>query len=396
MIMQLDGGPNQQIKTIATRIEIPQLDMLRVLAMLAIFWHHLWKTVIVTPESTVQKLVNPVLASASDGVIIFNIISGFLLALPHLGPQHRPFMGYGAFLRKRVLRVIPPYYLALLIFTAANIIHFAYPLPAAFNMLAEHLLFVNSLDYSNMFSNFSHFWYMGQLAQFYIFFPVILIIFNRIGATRAALAIIALCWSSWMFLAWYIPSPESSFPSFAEKLMHFNLPGRLPEFVIGMWLASLWKPDEIKKRELFSGPFGIFAGVMATYMCIGGSLLPSMNLAFLHLFHVAVIFVLFLFLFTWPPAASFGRSGFLKTVSGHSYSVYIVHVPIFSYVGVMPNSVSHTTPNFIFLTCMLLPLCYVAAWLLDQVSGRITEWNWRWKIIQTGVRRRAALSDKAK
>ncbi|MEN6441002.1 MAG: acyltransferase [Syntrophobacter sp.] len=353
------------------RIEIPQLDTLRVVAMLAIFLHHLWKTVIVTADGAAQKILDPVFSSASDGVILFNIISGFLLALPHLGPERRPFMGYAAFLRKRVLRVFPPYYLALLLFTAANILRFDYPLPAALEMLVQHLLFVNSLDYGNMFSNFSHFWYMGQLAQFYLLFPVILLLFNRMGPAKAALTITTLCWGTWMFLAWYIPSPVSSFPSLAEKLMHFNLPGRLPEFAIGMWLASLWKSAGTSRRDLFSGPFGVFACVMAVYLFVGVALIPMMSLAFLHLFHVALAFVFFLLLLTWGLAFRFGQFGFLKRLSEHSYSVYIVHVPVFSYVGVMPSTVTHTLGNFVFLTCTLLPLSYVAAVALDFLSGRI-------------------------
>jgi len=362
-----DQGPSAPMK----RIELPQFDTLRVVAMLAIFWHHLWKTVIVTADGTIQKIIDPILSSASDGVIAFNLISGFLLALPHLGPERRPFMGYGAFLRKRVLRVFPPYYLALLIFTAGNILRFDYPLPAAFTMLAQHLLFVNSLDYANMFSNFSHLWYMGQLAQFYLLFPLILLLFNRIGPARAALTITAVCWGTWMFLAWYIPSPASSFPSLAEKLMHFNLPGRLPEFAIGMWLASLWKIEGSGLRDLLRGPFGVFSGIMAVYACVGAPLISSMSLAFLHLFHVSIIFVLFVLLLTWRGSASLGRCGFMKRISEHSFSLYIVHIPVFSYVGVMPTTVTHSLGNFGLLTCLLLPLCYIIAVALDSVSGGI-------------------------
>ena len=224
------------------RVAIPQLDTIRVLAMLAIFFHHLWKTVIPTPQDALERILNPLFSAASDGVVLFNIISGFLLALPHLGPAHRPFAGYRYFMQKRFLRIIPPYYLALLFFTLANIVHFDYPLRPAFEMLLQHLLFVNSLDYSNMYSNFSHFWYLGQLAQFYLLFPVILGLFIRLGPIRASLSIIALCWGGWLLYAWCFPAPPHALPDFAENLMHFNLPGRLPEFAIGMWLASLPNP----------------------------------------------------------------------------------------------------------------------------------------------------------
>jgi peptidoglycan/LPS O-acetylase OafA/YrhL len=107
--------------TLPKRFPLPQLDTIRVLAMLSIFLHHLWKTVFTNPEGIYQQILDPVFSTASDGVILFNIISGFLLAKPHLGPEQRPSMGYGDFLRKRFLRIIPAYYLALLVFTLVNI-----------------------------------------------------------------------------------------------------------------------------------------------------------------------------------------------------------------------------------------------------------------------------------
>ena len=114
-----------------------------------------------------------------------------------------------------------------------------------------------------MYSNFAHFWYLGQLAQFYLLFPVILSLFMRIGPTRAALAIVALCWGGWLFYAWCFPAPPNAPPDFAENLMHFNLPGRLPEFAIGMWLASLRTPGaHSMPPNIFKNPFSLFAAVL--------------------------------------------------------------------------------------------------------------------------------------
>ena len=102
--MDQKGQESRTPTTRSKRLSIPQLDTIRALAMLSIFLHHLWKTVIVTPQGTFQKILDPVFGSASDGVILFNIISGFLLAMPHLGPERRPFIGYRQFLRKRFFR----------------------------------------------------------------------------------------------------------------------------------------------------------------------------------------------------------------------------------------------------------------------------------------------------
>lgn len=359
--------------TLPKRFALPQVDTIRVLAMLAIFLHHLWKTVIVKPEGTFQVLLNPIFTSASDGVILFNIISGFLLALPHLGPEHRPFAGYRFFLTRRFFRIIPPYYLALLFFTAANMLRFAYPLVPALDLLLRNLLFVNSLDYANMYTNFSHFWYLGQLAQFYLLFPVILSFFMRVGPGRAVVSITALCWASWVFLAWYFPeSPGSSQPGCMENLMHFNLPGRLPEFAFGMWLASVWNPSAATAwKSISNRPFLLFAACLVLYLVAAAPFLPAMTLPFIHVYHVAIGVVIFLALFVWTTAARIGRTGLMKKFSEHSYSLYIVHHPFFSYAGVTPATVSHTLGNFTLLALVLLPLSYLGARVLDHMSGGI-------------------------
>lgn len=363
---------NQSLRAPTERITIRQLDVIRVLAMFGIFLHHLWKTVITAPQGMLQSALDVLFNAASDGVVLFNIISGFLLAMPHLGPQGRPLAGYRSFLKKRFLRIIPPYYLALLLFTSANILYFDVPLIPALDTLLQHILFINSLNYSNMFLNFSHFWYLGLLAQFYLLFPFVLRLFLRIGAARAALSFIVLCWGSWMILAWYFPTTDATYPGTAENLMHFNLPGRLPEFAIGMWLASLWNPSAVSvNKPVLGKAFSLFIAALVLYILAGTPFISNMSLPFLHIFHVALSVVLFLILLVWPPVVRAGESSFIKAVADQSYAVYIVHHPLFSYLGVMPSKVTHTLGNFVVLTAVLLPLSYLLAIILGLLSAKI-------------------------
>jgi peptidoglycan/LPS O-acetylase OafA/YrhL len=81
---------------------------------------------------------------------------------------------------------------------------------------------------------------------------------------------------------------------------------------------------------------------------------------------------MFLFLlFMSPFGAEAGRPALVRNFSSHSYSVYIVHHPIFSYVGVMPSTVVHTLGNFAFMAILLLPLTYLAAVILDRASASV-------------------------
>lgn len=103
---------------------ISQIHTVRVVAMLGVFLHHLWNTVILTPTGPFQWGLDVLFDTASDGVILFNMLSGFLLALPYLGPERRPFVGYRIFLHRRFLRIVPPYFLALVLFSLANVLVF--------------------------------------------------------------------------------------------------------------------------------------------------------------------------------------------------------------------------------------------------------------------------------
>ena len=64
----------------------PQLEVLRVMATGGIFLFHLWTAIPLSPEA---GLLSPMLARipllGTVGVIIFNAMAGFVLALPHLG-----------------------------------------------------------------------------------------------------------------------------------------------------------------------------------------------------------------------------------------------------------------------------------------------------------------------
>ena len=89
---------------------LPEVDVARVLATGAIFFFHLWSVV---PDGVVSPSANLALRHGYLGVVVFDVITGLVLAWPHVGPARRPLLGWGAFLHRRFLRIVPAYYLAL-------------------------------------------------------------------------------------------------------------------------------------------------------------------------------------------------------------------------------------------------------------------------------------------
>jgi peptidoglycan/LPS O-acetylase OafA/YrhL len=348
------------------------MNALRVLAMFGIFFHHLGMTVIRDPQTALHRIFHSVAYSGADGVIFFNIISGFLLAYPYLGPVRRPFPRYGTFVRSRFVRIVPAYYIALLVITAANILLLDHKAGLSLQYMLEHAIFVNSFHYETLNLNTAAFWYLAMLAHFYLLFPFILRLFLRIGPTRAALSLITLSWVVCGLVCLYLYVNPNSVFRMAGQLMYFNLPVRLPEFVIGIWFASVWDPSASKIRESgMNRPFTFLVTGMALYalLCI---LFPErVTSIFYYILHVSAAVPLFVLLFLWRPMSRAAGSAMVGKLSRYSFCIYMVHQPIFNYVGVTPGTVPGTILEFFKLFVLLFPLSYLAAAVLDRAAGMV-------------------------
>jgi peptidoglycan/LPS O-acetylase OafA/YrhL len=95
--------------------EIAALDGLRALAVLLVVWHHVYRWG--AGDWSVLRL--PVLSATFDfgfiGVLLFFVLSGFLLFLPYARAlvAPRPWPSARQFYRRRALRILPVYFAAL-------------------------------------------------------------------------------------------------------------------------------------------------------------------------------------------------------------------------------------------------------------------------------------------
>jgi acetyltransferase len=105
---------------------LPQLDALRGVAILAVFAQHLGDRFLPLVEETVERDVAPIAAPwvltavhhAWWGVDLFFVVSGFSLALGPLRSSVRN--GASTFLLRRAARILPAFYIALLVHTAVH------------------------------------------------------------------------------------------------------------------------------------------------------------------------------------------------------------------------------------------------------------------------------------
>lgn len=158
---------------------ITELDSLRGLAAVAIVLFHLWL---------------PTLAFLGTAVDLFFVMSGYLITDIILKQGHQP--GFLAnFYARRALRIWPIYYLSLLFLLAVNPF---LPVPFPTDALPYFLTYTqNSAHYwgqSNpaFFDSFAHTWTLAVEEQYYLVWPLALIVLGRRSLRPLALVFIAV------------------------------------------------------------------------------------------------------------------------------------------------------------------------------------------------------------
>ena len=177
----------------AVEDRLPVLDGLRGLAIVLVVATHSFLTGY-RPALNVGPVAvgfEPLVLAGSLGVELFFYLSGFVLFLPYaqatLGWRAPPTLAH--FIDRRVIKIVPSYYLALLV-TAA--LFYLPPDEAARRSLEifRHLAFVHPFWYESMFAIQSPFWSVGIEVQFYFLFPLIAAAMRRKPASTCMLLLL--------------------------------------------------------------------------------------------------------------------------------------------------------------------------------------------------------------
>ena len=158
---------------------IPELDSLRGLAALAVVLFHL------------RFAGYPILGSSVD---LFFVLSGYLITRIILEESGRSGF-FRVFYARRILRIFPVYYLALALLVLTNRWRFA---PEPLEGLWRYLTYTQFLEGywtapSEQFSRwFLHSWTLALEEQFYLVWPLAVVLLGRRGVLRVALPLVGL------------------------------------------------------------------------------------------------------------------------------------------------------------------------------------------------------------
>lgn len=362
---------------------IPQIEFLRVLAMVGVFFFHIWSVI---PDAGTQNPLGPflgdVLAQGYLGVVIFNTITGFVLALPLILKGGGLDMTLGEFFRRRFGRICPQYYMALVIWSAAALFTATAAGPPLWRCVAEHALFVHTLDPACFFSIVPAMWWMGLVAQFYLCFPFLLRFFNRVGPFRALACIMAGCFGGWsLLLVLAARFPEGPYGLWAY-MIYFNLPARLPEFALGIFLAFRFvaakKADEQAQAQGYPGrdelphPASLaLAGLTVLAVTLTVAVRDALPTPAVHFLMCLCTLSFGGMLYAMPVIGRIGENRVVAMLAAASYSFYLIHQPLVGYISTYLSGRMTPFAAFCLTSVVAFPLALGASRVMDRLTAMI-------------------------
>ncbi len=319
----------------------PELEALRGVAILLVVVFHADAVLLSPFRDRIGTWPNPALAfvwAGHSGVSLFFVLSGFLLSLPFLEEAYGGRrVARSQFYRRRVLRILPLYYAAVLagtVLTAATVADLWRGVPYLFFLESKPGFLAPLSPWSEVW------WSLATEVQFYAVLPLLAYAFGRPRqVTLALLAAYALGYTA-VALGWVVPQLE---PFFRAQ----SVGGRSPVFLCGIGAAWVWFRHGPALRARFARTSWLTAGggdaiLLALLIALGCLLRWATFHGFMPLeqserfvWHApegllwAAVTLAILLLPLRSRLLLSNRA--LATLGVLSYSIYILHLPVLRY-----------------------------------------------------------------
>lgn len=315
------------------RRRLPELDALRGLAACTVVLHHFWYMFInLRVHGTALTVWNRlhVLYGGHEAVMLFFILSGFVLSLPYIAGRGQ---SYPVFLCRRVFRIYFPYLAALALAVCGNLIWHG-PLgltvwanetwlhPVDWKMVFAHVGFIGV--YPQAVFN-TAFWSLVIEARVSIIFPLLCIAMLRI---RSGVAIL-------LALICSLAASAAAAHVGGDWKQTMDTPYYMGLFIVGIVLAR--NRFEIERilgglGRWISAAFLVIALVGYTY---GRTITESLAGRWLHASELDLVrrdwlsglsaALILCLAMSWPPMTRWLLRGIPQFLGHISYSVYLVH-----------------------------------------------------------------------
>jgi peptidoglycan/LPS O-acetylase OafA/YrhL len=295
------------------------------------------------------------------GVDIFFVISGYLITSIILIKKDKEDFNIIDFYKRRIKRILPVL-LSIVIFSfpIAYISFLPHQIEQFHKSIIALLLFSSNFFFwknTNYFENFTdneillHTWSLSVEEQFYIIFPiVILLFFNKqkllilflISILIASLLLSEIAWRNFPVANFYL------------------LPTRIWEILSGSIVAFVLLKKKVHSNNFFS-LIGLII-IMYSFFCIDKDIpIPS----FYALFPIFGTLLIIIYSQNNSLINKILSNKFLVTIGLMSYSLYLWHVPIFSFANL---NLLFPPPFFLkLLLCLIIfPISYISWKYIEQ------------------------------
>lgn len=313
-------------------VRMAGLDGLRGLAAAMVFVSHVYQY----SDHPNFAFITPLVRYAGQGgVILFFVLSGFLMALPwHARRAGSPEPKVTEFAKRRVLRIVPAYYVSVLLLMAgARVTGHA----ADFGTLFYHLLFLPVLGAGALTAVY---WTLQAEAYFYLLVPT----FARRRSTWLPLLVAtAISGSYFAIVMLFVHDPQT------RHILLKQMPFYLVVFILGMTTARIWASGSdwmaSHGRLLMVGAFAGYAVVstIAVAFIEGDGLDNRVSTKVMNV--VLAPFAAMLVLAVARGDGVFFRNAAVRLLGAISYSLYLWHLVIIIRMPA-PDAVAH---NFFYL-----------------------------------------------
>ena len=321
------------------------------------------------------------------------VLSGYLLSRPYLKALsgRYSFPATIPFYVRRLVRIYPPYFAALLVYIGLRGIAHA-KMPDFMNMALYTLLFFNYGSQGYFFSINPAFWSLSIEVQFYIILPVIagavyLLMHNKRGNSAIFTFVIVLYVIGILSRSVEFLVTRQIIPHPAESIIYFRtLPSYLDLFGAGVLVASLeFIPSVAAKLRHSYTPLLLFTlgsalFLIANIWCsvIGSGPWLTINnfwfsVAFPILLCLGIIFMMIPIVLNWGERMVWLNSRPIVAIGAISYSVYLYHIGIQFFILKtvhLENTISdYGLRNFAYSLISFIPVIVVSAimyWIIER------------------------------
>ncbi|MBV8889570.1 MAG: acyltransferase [Alphaproteobacteria bacterium] len=309
------------------------------------------------------RLVSPLLTEGWTGVNLFFILSGFVLYLPYAAGQRtmHSLADRLAFYRRRAWRLLPLFYIAVLLEWAAA----PGPDPRDIGELLSILSFgfIVSPHYFGPSFN-PPLWSLGVEIAFSAVFPVLVAAQHRLGLGRLLMLVLATAFAFRFGGILRFPALQS--PTYNSD----SILCRIDEFVLGMAVAAAWVGGRLPRRPGGAATAGLLLVALAWLgfdQVLRGDLPPLARAGLNNVLDIGLCALLMAALAPRTRLARMLSWRPLQIAGCMSYSLYVWHLPLLR--AVIPDPAALTAGALGLAIPIFLALALAAA----AVSYRLIE-----------------------